>query len=213
MCSSDLADSSKDRTRTDGARPTAPAATPTAAAPKEKPCQCHERQESATASGTGRDRANLPSLSARTASRPTTGSSNGASERRPASGKRIGDHNPSRALVLARRDALAKRGKSATTSKSSVAASVVRQGNPEMSGRELSQKVRELKAKVGSAGGARNGGGTRPSGPNRHGARQAVIADASWKVGASETLSGQTVTGTQANRSPKTTGKIGRAHV
>ena len=32
------------------------------------------------------------------------------------------------------------------------------------------------------------------------------IADASWKVGKSETDSGQVVTGTQANRSLKTTG-------
>jgi hypothetical protein len=49
-------------------------------------------------------------------------------------------------------------------------------------------------------------GTTRPSGPNRNGAKQAAAADASWKVGVSETLSGQTITGTQANRSAKTTG-------
>jgi hypothetical protein len=65
--------------------------------------------------------------------------------------------------------------------------------------------VRELKSKVGSAGSARNSG-TRPSGPNRHGAKQAAAADAHWKVGVSQTSSGQVVTGTQANRSPKTTG-------
>ena len=41
-------------------------------------------------------------------------------------------------------------------------------------------------------------------GPNKNGAKQ-NITDASWKVGKSETDSGQIVTGTQANRSVKTT--------
>jgi undecaprenyl-diphosphatase UppP len=54
--------------------------------------------------------------------------------------------------------------------------------------------------------GTSRSGGTRPSGPNRHGSKQAAAADASWKVGVSETTSGQVVTGTQANRSTKTTG-------
>jgi hypothetical protein len=108
-------------------------------------------------------------------------------------------------LVLARREALSKRGKSSTTSTSSTAASVARQSNPDLTSRELAQKVRELKCKVGSAGTSRNGG-TRPSGPDRRGALKAAAADASWKVGVSETLAGQIVTGTQANRSIKTTG-------
>jgi hypothetical protein len=108
--------------------------------------------------------------------------------------------------VLARREALSKRGKSATISTSSTAASMARQGNPDLSSRELAQKVRELKTKVGSAGCARNGSGSRPCGPNRHGSKQQATADAHWKVGVSETSAGQIVTGTQANRSVKTTG-------
>jgi hypothetical protein len=108
-------------------------------------------------------------------------------------------------LVLARREALSKRGKSSIAPTSSTAASVARQSNPDLTSRELAQKVRELKCKVGSAGTSRNGG-TRPSGPDRHGALKAAAADASWKVGVSETLGGQIVTGTQANRSSKTTG-------
>jgi hypothetical protein len=112
--------------------------------------------------------------------------------------------------VLARREALSKRGKSASTSTSSTAAAVARQVNPDLTSRELAQKVRELKCKVGSAGSARNGG-TRPTGPNRNGARQeaaaeAAAADAHWKVGLTETSRGQIVTGTQANRSSVTTG-------
>jgi hypothetical protein len=107
--------------------------------------------------------------------------------------------------VLARREALAKRGKSAAAPTSSTAAAVARQSNPDLTSRELAQKVRELKSKVGSAGSSR-GSGCRPTGPNRHGSRDSAAADAHWKVGTSETSRGQTVTGTQANRSPRTTG-------
>ncbi|MEB3271144.1 MAG: CsoS2 family carboxysome shell protein [Synechococcus sp.] len=184
------ADTSRDRTRQEQRRAAvAPAAAPEPAttAPADRPCRCQERSE--ISSG----------LAARTGSNGRTGRT--ATPRRTSA-----QFNPSRALVLARREALAKRGKSANTPSTSMAASVARQGNPDMSARELSQKVRELKSKVGAAGGARNGGGTRPTGPNRHGARQAAAADAAWKVGASQTSAGQVVTGTQANRSPKTTG-------
>jgi len=53
---------------------------------------------------------------------------------------------------------------------------------------------------------SKNGNGKcRPCGPNKNGSKM-NIADASWKVGKSETNSGQVVTGTQANRSLKTTG-------
>ena len=182
------ADTSKDRTRTEPARPTATGAgTPTsvAAAPAPAP------QSSA------------PSLSLSASRASASRGANGA-DRRPAA-KRAAIHNPSRALVLARREALSKRGKSSTSSTSSTAASVARQSNPDLSTRELAQKVRELKCKVGSAGTSRNGG-TRPTGPDRHGALKAAGVDASWKVGVSETLAGQVVTGTQANRSIKTTG-------
>jgi len=126
-------------------------------------------------------------------------------ERRNGTPKRAAQHNPSRAIVMARREALSKRGKSASAPTSSVAASVARQSNPDMSSRELAQKVRELKCKVGSAGSSRSGG-SRPTGPRRGQAKIDAAADAHWKVGASQTLSGQTVTGTQANRSPRTTG-------
>ena len=180
------ADTSSDRTRTDLAK-IAPKAQAPAAEAKRK-CQ----GETAAAPA-------LTSLSNRTSQ--TTSSSGD----RRATAKRLSQLDPSRALVLARREALSKRGKSANAPKSTTAASVSRQGNPDMSARELSQKVRELRAKVGSAGSSR-AGGSRPSGPNRHGAKQAAAAEAHWKVGVSETSSGQVVTGTQANRSEKTTG-------
>ena len=186
------ADTSSDRTRTDLAKSApkvqAPAAESSSA---PAPCKCQGESRARVAATPA-----LSSLSSRGAQ--------GADRR--STPKRSAQRDPSRALVLARREALSKRGKSANAPRSTTAASVSRQGNPDMSARELSQKVRELRAKVGSAGTSRSGG-TRPSGPNRHGARQAAAAvDAHWKVGVSETSSGQVVTGTQANRSPKTTG-------
>ncbi|MFZ9952707.1 MAG: CsoS2 family carboxysome shell protein [Vulcanococcus sp.] len=192
------ADRSKDRSRTEAAKE-AKSAAPAAAA--EHKCKCQEKKASESASSS-----RTASLSLET-SRPAASASKPAA--RNANKKGTAQHNPSRALVLARRDALAKKGKSANTSSSGGAAAVVRQGNPDLSTRELSQKLRELKNKSGSAGLVRTGSGsgtTRPSGPNRKGAQLAAAADASWKVGVSETLSGQTVTGTQANRSVKTTG-------
>ena len=200
------ASTSKDRTRTDLARITP--AQPEAQAKAKAPCKCQETAESSQRSttretpslslGNGSSRGSVASASIR---------SNG--ERRPSS-KRAAQYNPSRALVLARREALSKRGKSASTPTTSTAASVARQVNPDLTSRELAQKVRELKCKVGSAGSARNSG-SRPTGPNRNGAKQAAVAlaaatDAHWKVGLTQTSRGQLVTGTQANRSANTTG-------
>jgi hypothetical protein len=190
------ASTSRDRTRTDLARTTAVAAAQQAVtAPAEapaKPCRCHEQGR------TARDAAPQLSLSAPSSSASTTG-------RRSQQRKGTAQHNPSRALVLTRREAMSKRGKSASTGSKSGAAAVVRQINPELNGRELAQKVRELKSRSGSAGTSRSGG-TRPTGPNRHGSKQNAASDAHWKVGVSQTAAGQVVTGTQANRSVKTTG-------
>ncbi|ABM69894.1 carboxysome assembly protein CsoS2 [Prochlorococcus marinus] len=111
--------------------------------------------------------------------------------------------NTSRDIVLARREAQSKHGKSATKQNNS-AASLARRGDPDLSSREISQRVRELRSKTGATG-KKGNGKCRPCGPNKNGAKQ-NIADASWKVSKSETDSGQIVTGTQANRSVKTTG-------
>jgi len=118
--------------------------------------------------------------------------------------KRRAIQNTSRALVLARREAQSKLGKVAGKQPTS-AASVARQGDPDLTSRELAQRVRELRSKSGATGKQRCGA-TRPCGPNRNGSKESVVTDAHWKVGRSETISGQLVTGTQANRSLKTTG-------
>jgi hypothetical protein len=194
------ADSSKDRTRTDlkpagGSAPNAASAPPASAPPRAAARPVAVAPQS-TSLGQG------SSLAARS-----------GGERRNGKNRSV-QYNPSRALVLARREALSKRGKSASIPGSTSTAAVARQGNPDLSTRELAQKVRDLKSRVGSAGSARNGG-CRPCGPNRNGSRQeaaiaarasAPAADAHWKVGVSETSAGQMVTGTQANRSARTTG-------
>ena len=119
--------------------------------------------------------------------------------------KRKAITNSSRAFVLARREALSKHGKSAGKQPTS-AASVARQGNPDLTTKEIAQRVRELKSKTGATGTNRTAV-TRPCGPNKNGAKQNASApDAHWKVGMSQTSTGQLVTGTQANRSLKTTG-------
>jgi hypothetical protein len=191
------ADTSSDRTRQEAMRASkASAATPVAATASDRPCGCKDAKAAAAAAVSTSSSAGLG------ASLANRNSRNG--ERR-GTAKRTAQHNPSRAIVMARREALSKRGKSASAPTSAVAASVARQANPDMSSRELAQKVRELKCKVGSAGSSRSGG-SRPTGPRRGQAKIDAAADAHWKVGVSETVRGQMVTGTQANRSLKTTG-------
>jgi len=199
------ASTSKDRTRTDLANVTP---TPSKAAGSSKaPCKCQE------GNGSQRSTSDSPTLSLSNGGTRNSlggGTANRPNTERRTNGKRASSYNPSRALVLARREAQSKRGKSANTSTSSTAASVARQVNPDLTSRELAQKVRELKCKVGSAGSPRNAG-SRPTGPNRNGSKQAAVAeaaaaDAHWKVGLTETSRGQIVTGTQANRSFTTTG-------
>ena len=186
------ADTSRDRNRADVARQTKAAAPAAAPAETTKSCGCGGKRAAEKASLS----APAPKLSART-------------ERRSATPKRRAIENPSRALVLARREAMSKHGKTAGKQPTSAAA-VARQANPDLTSRELAQQVRELRTKAGARN-KQSAGVTRPTGPNRHGAKQAAAADAHWKVGESTTTGGQTVTGTQANRSVKTTGNAGGA--
>ena len=182
------ADTSKDRNRSQLAKTGSPVTKP--AVEEKNSCGC--------GGGTSTAKTERPA-------RPTARIQlSGRAERRSPSPKRRSIENPSRALVLARREAMAKHGKTAGKQPTSAAA-VARQANPDLTSRELAQQVRELRTKAGARN-KQSAGVTRPTGPNRHGAKQAATADAHWKVGESTTSTGQTVTGTQANRSVKTTG-------
>jgi len=108
-----------------------------------------------------------------------------------------------RMLSLARRAALSSRGKAASNTPQSVA-SLARQANPKLSGRELAQKVRAQRAANGGAGERKSAPAGRVR-PTRTGAL-AGATDQPWKVGVTETSHGQRVTGTRVGRSVKTTG-------
>ncbi len=185
------ADKSKDRTRVDIANKS----TETAKATNEtKYCcdECKERDfDTSNSSSSLTNSASSQELVVRNSSRRTTT-------------KRRAIQNSSRALVLARREAQSKHGKTAGKQPTSPA-SVARQGDPDLTTREIAQRVRELRSKSGATGKQRSSV-ARPCGPNKNGAKKSASADAHWKVGESETISGQLVTGTQANRSIKTTG-------
>ncbi len=108
-----------------------------------------------------------------------------------------------RLLSQARRQALAKGGKTAQTALKNGGVSVAqlaRQAQPDVSGRDLSRSVREERSRNGARGQRNSGpaGRTRPA--------PAASQDAPWKVGASETAAGQTVTGSIVGRSRSVTG-------
>jgi hypothetical protein len=105
-----------------------------------------------------------------------------------------------RLVSQARRAALSARGRVASATPS--AASLERQANPSASGRALAQKIRERRSNGRSAGLPR----TQPTGRVRPSRTPMGAEDQPWKVGASETARGQTVTGTQVGRSRAVTG-------
>lgn len=119
-------------------------------------------------------------------------------------GKRITTVKPTgRLLALARRSAQSGRGKAAANTPTTTA-SLARQANPKLSGRELAQTVRAQRSTSGSAGTRR----AQPTGRSRPGRASTVgaAADQPWKVGLSETAQGQFVTGTKVGRSRSVTG-------
>lgn len=110
-----------------------------------------------------------------------------------------------RAASVARRRALSSRGKSGVGKSGLSAAQTARATNPDLSGRELAQTLRKQRSRNGSSGKK----ATECSGQRRQ--RKAPTAqgpaeDAPWKVGASETGRGMTVTGTMVGRSHSVTG-------
>jgi hypothetical protein len=83
-------------------------------------------------------------------------------------------------------------------------AQTARAANPQLSGRELARALREQRSRRGSSGQKKSAptGRRRKAADNKPGAAK----DTPWKVGASETSHGQTVTGTMVGRSHDVTG-------
>ena len=190
--------SSKDRTRADTESRQQPVKTQAPASANEAPekdcgCGCGGARkaetatadnavESTAASGGGAKR----SARARNTRRPVV----------PASTAKV--------AALARRKALSSRGKAGLNNGPMTEAQAARASNPRMSGRELAQAIREQRSRRGGAGQKKSApcGRQRKSQDAQVGAAQ----DQPWKVGASETSSGQTVTGTMVGRKLNMTG-------
>jgi len=189
------ADTTKDRTRVDMEKITSTHSSVTATPVKYCCDECEQKDGVSN---------NTSSVKSSTNNHVAKTLTSGKKNKRRTTTKRRAIQNTSRALVLARRESQSKHGKSAGNQQVS-AASVARQGDPDLTSREISLRVRELRSKSGATN-KKQSTTSRPCGPNRNGAKQAAAADANWKVGISETTSGQFVTGTQANRSSKTTG-------
>ncbi|EGV15999.1 CsoS2 family carboxysome shell protein [Thiocapsa marina] len=129
------------------------------------------------------------------------GSSTNGSRR---NGKRITAVKPTgRMLALARRSATSGRGKAAVNTPATTA-SLARQANPQLSGRDLAQTVRAHRSAAGAAGTRK----AQATGRVRPGRERPVggAEDQPWKVGLSETAQGQFVTGTRVGRSRSVTG-------
>jgi hypothetical protein len=168
-------------------------------APAKKDCGCGcngERRQVADAP-VARPSPSQPNLT-----QPNLGNGSGTSTLRS---KRadiaLGAKPAGRMLSLARRRALSGRGKGAAQSPNS-AASLARQANPKLSGRELAQKVRDQRSTNGGIGERKS----PPSGRMRAKPQSQGATDQPWKVGVTETALGQIVTGTKVGRSRKTTG-------
>lgn len=112
--------------------------------------------------------------------------------------------NPAKVAALARRKALSSLGKAGLKAGAMTEAQVARASNPKMSGRELAKMLRDQRSKNGSSGQKKS----VPCGRQRKssGANIGAAQDAPWKVGASVTVSGQTVTGTMVGRQDNMTG-------
>jgi len=112
--------------------------------------------------------------------------------------------NPARAAALSRRKAMSTKGKSALQGGTVSEASAARAANPNLSSRELAQALREQRSVKGKTD--KKEKPTVATGPGRHRKEQAAAEDAPWKVGVSDTASGQTVTGTMVDRTNDVTG-------
>jgi len=180
---------SQDRTRSDeigNAPVTTDANQPATSTPDKSDCGC----------GCNGDKSNRHELEA-----PAMSSSIPMAR----SGKKI--ENPTRAASLARRKAQSSKGKAAVSGQGQSAAASARASNPNLSSREIAQSVREERSNKGKCKTGTADSKCRPTGRVRPGKEMPGAApDANWKVGASETTHGQTVTGTMVGRSLSVTG-------
>lgn len=112
--------------------------------------------------------------------------------------------NSARAASLSRRKAMSAKGKSALKGGTVSEASAARAANPSLSSRELAQVLRTQRSQKGKTN--KKQSSTVATGPGRHRKAQEPAEDQPWKVGVTETASGQSVTGTMVDRTNDVTG-------
>ena len=112
--------------------------------------------------------------------------------------------NPARAASLSRRKAMSAKGKSALQGGTVSEAGAARAANPNLSSRELAQVLRTQRSQKGKTN--KKQASTVATGPGRHRKAQEPAEDQPWKVGVTETASGQSVTGTMVDRTNDVTG-------
>ena len=115
--------------------------------------------------------------------------------------KQVIPRSAARIASLARRAATSSRGKAGINSSGFSAAQTARATNPDLSSRELAAAIRDSRSRSGKSG-QKN---TEPCG-RRKSKSGGAAKDAPWKVGKSETVLGQTLTGTMVGRSQSVTG-------
>jgi len=118
--------------------------------------------------------------------------------------KKVG-MNPTRAAHLARRQAMSTKGKAALSGGGVSEASAARAANPKLTSRELAKALRTTRSQKGKTQ-KNKATKTQATGPGRHRKAQSAAEDAPWKVGVTETASGQAVTGTMVDRTEDVTG-------
>jgi hypothetical protein len=187
---------SKDRTRTDeraaGQASAAPAANSTA---KAEGCGCGCGGKNADANGNCKTGAEATRAPLSSTVKKAFAKNNNQALNKPLA----------RVASIARREAMSQRGKAGVSKGGMSEAQTARAGNPGLSARDLSKAVREQRSKIGGAG-KKSSGPCGKQRPAKAKVDQGAAQDAPWKVGVSETVEGQSVTGTMVGRSESVTG-------
>ena len=189
IASSDRVRTAPGTTATQAPAATAPVSTPAAGTERKEGCGCGCGGKDKPAATTATDMSLTASVTTAAIS-PNL--------------KKVG-MNPTRAATLARRQAMSTKGKAALSGGTVSEASAARAANPKMTSRELAKALREQRSQKGKTQKSQSTA-TKATGPGRHRRAQAAAEDAPWKVGATETASGQTVTGTMVDRTNDVTG-------
>jgi len=117
--------------------------------------------------------------------------------------------NPAKTAALARRKALSTLGKAGMNAQTMNGAQTASASDTNISSRDVAKALRNQRSKNGKAGQKKSEPGGRQQESSESStvvAQTGAAQDASWKVGASMTVSGQTVTGSMVGRLEKMTG-------